>query len=470
MSAAARFLSQGRSAWIWVAAAMVLAAVLASVFLSTKSFWLDEAMSVHEARFERLPSVAFADGGNFALYYLLLHGWLRLGSSDGFVRALSVIAAVLAIPCIYLVGRRLFDTRVGIFAAFLLATNAFFISYAQEARGYTLFVLAGLLSTLFFVDLIERRAWQPAVLYVVASALMVYDHFFGVLVLAAHVVSALIVFRRQLPWTMLSLCYAAIALLLAPLAIEVHRHGTEGIAWVPPLSLAALGGFFVAVTGGALALLAYASAGIYAVLSSRSPSASPSRASAVTVVLIWVFVPVLACTLFSLAVRPIFMPRYLIIVAPMLAILAAAGLDRLASRPALYGALAFFALASVLGIRAAYSAPKEDWRGVAALIAARARPGDVVECTPAYAAIPLQHELDALAQPVPVTISRAALDGAADRLARIWVVERESAGLRFGFTEGLATQARAMTANAAERRKVRIDQSFFSIRVRLYER
>ncbi len=449
---------------------MALAGVLASAFLPTKSFWLDEAMSVRYAGFERLPSVAFTDGGNFALYYLLLHGWLRLGSSDGFVRALSVIAAVLAIPCVYLVGRRLFDARVGIFAAFLLATNAFFISYAQEARGYTLFVLLSLLSTFFFLDVLERRAWQPAVPYVVASTLMVYDHLFGALVLAAHIMSALSVFRRQLPWTRLSFCYAAIALLAAPLALEAYRHGTEGIAWVPPLSLAALGGFFVAVSGGVLALLANAGAATYAVLPARLPSACASRASAVTAVLIWIFVPVLACALFSLAVRPIFEARYLITVVPMLAILAAAGLDRLSSRPALYGALALFALASVLGIGNAYSAPKEDWRGVAALIAARARPGDVVECTPAYAAIPLRHELDALARPAPVTISTAALDGAADRLARIWVVERESTGLRSGFTEALATQAHAMTTKAAERRGVRIDRSFFSIRVRLYAR
>lgn len=447
---------------------MALAAVLASAFLSTKSFWLDEAVSVRDASFERLPSVAFADGGNFAVYYLLLHGWLRLGSSDGFVRALSVIAAVLAIPCVYLVGRRLFDARVGIFAAFLLATNAFFISYAQEARGYTLFVLLSLLSTLFFLDVVERRALQPAVLYVVASTLMVYDHFFGVFVLAAHVVSALTAFRRQLPWTMLSLCYAAIALLLAPLAIEAHRQGTAPIAWVPPLSAAALGDFFITVTGGGLALLAHASAGTYAVLSSRSSTASPSRASAVTLVLIWISVPVLACAFFSLVVRPIFVPRYLVTVAPMLAILAAAGLDRLSSRPALYGALALFALASLFGIRAAYNAPKEDWRGAAALIAARARPGDVVECTPAYAAIPLQHELHALAQPVPVTISTAELG--ADQQPRIWVVERESTGLRSGFTNDLETQARAMTANAAETRSVEIDRSFYSIRVRLYAR
>ena len=75
------------------------------------------------------------------VYFLLLHFWLMLGSSLGFLRGLSVLFSVATIPVIYALGARLFGRNAGLIAAWLLAINAFHIRYAQEIRGYAMVAL-----------------------------------------------------------------------------------------------------------------------------------------------------------------------------------------------------------------------------------------------------------------------------------------------------------------------------------------
>ncbi len=73
------------------------------------------------------------------LYYTLLHFWIPLnGDSPYHVRLLSVLFGAGAIPIIYLIGKRLAGSVVGLAAAVFLAVSPFHIYFAQEARMYTL--------------------------------------------------------------------------------------------------------------------------------------------------------------------------------------------------------------------------------------------------------------------------------------------------------------------------------------------
>ena len=123
---------------------------------------------------------------NMVLYYLLLRGWLHLGDSVAFIRGLSVVFAVAAIPAIFLLGRKMHGTSFGLISALLLSVNAFQVRYAQEVRSYSLLVLLVIVSSYFFVSGIEsgrRRDWNW---YIAASSLAIYAHFFAVLVVVAH--------------------------------------------------------------------------------------------------------------------------------------------------------------------------------------------------------------------------------------------------------------------------------------------
>ena len=126
-------------------------------------------------------------------------GW-RSGSSEGFIRALSVVFSVATIPVVYALGHRLFGRKTGLLAAWLLAANAYHVRYAQEARGYALVVFLAALSTWLLVRNLQdpRRArWG---IYALVSALAVYAHFYAALILLAQAGSLMFLPPENLPW------------------------------------------------------------------------------------------------------------------------------------------------------------------------------------------------------------------------------------------------------------------------------
>ena len=101
------------------------AAVLRFHALAAKTLWFDEGVSVAIARLDwhNFLRILWRREANMSLYYLLLHPWLYFGNSEAFVRGLSVVFALLTVPAIYFLGRRLFDSRAGLIAAALLSVN-----------------------------------------------------------------------------------------------------------------------------------------------------------------------------------------------------------------------------------------------------------------------------------------------------------------------------------------------------------
>jgi hypothetical protein len=64
-------------------------ATLRFLYISRKSFWLDEGVSVAIARLDwpNFLRILWRREANMALYYVLLRGWLHLGGSETAVRA-----------------------------------------------------------------------------------------------------------------------------------------------------------------------------------------------------------------------------------------------------------------------------------------------------------------------------------------------------------------------------------------------
>ena len=59
------------------------------------------------------------------------------GDSTVLVRLPSLVLGTAAIPVVFLLGRRVAGTRVGLFAAAILALSPFAIFYSTEARAGT---------------------------------------------------------------------------------------------------------------------------------------------------------------------------------------------------------------------------------------------------------------------------------------------------------------------------------------------
>lgn len=165
----------------WILLPVGLAAGLGFYHLGAKSIWWDEGFSVWVARLDWPAAwhLMRSAGPNMMLYYVLLHFWLWLGLGEAAVRSLSTVAAVACIVPFYFLGKRVLGAPYALLASLLFAGNAFFIRYAQEARGYSLALLRVTASGVLFLRAIDQpTAWRWTA-YAVVSALAVYAHFFA---------------------------------------------------------------------------------------------------------------------------------------------------------------------------------------------------------------------------------------------------------------------------------------------------
>jgi mannosyltransferase len=368
---------------VLVAGIIPLAVLLALLFLGDKSLWLDEAISVAIALADRstMWQVISQGEANMGLYYLLLSGWLHLGQNEFVVRSLSVLFAVLTVPTVFAVGSRLFNKQVGLMAALVLAVIPFFVEYSQEARSYSLVLLLSSLSSYLFVQIVRRPSKLILAAYAVTGALAVYAHVFSAFVLAAQAISLPFLHRSAIPWKGLLVSWAAMVVLIIPLAVSILSSSAHNIDWALRPGIRDLYGLFPTFTFGKLLLLAFLipclAAFTYAVrhwLKSRTGTKTWHYAF----LLSWLFAPIVLAFGIS-QIKPMFAPHYLIICLPPLALIAAAGIWRMPRR---WMSIACLVLLLALSVRQVYYwytyYEKEDWRGVSSYVLSRAKEGDAV--------------------------------------------------------------------------------------------
>jgi len=363
-----------------------VSAILCFHALAAKTFWFDEGVSVAIARLDwsNFIRILWRREANMSLYYLLLHFWLHFGNSEFFVRALSVIFALATIPALYLLGRRLFDSRVGLIAASLLAVNAYFVRYSQEARGYTLMLFLCVLSSLYFIKCLEDPSRRNRVVYILISALAVYAHFFAGLLVLAQWLALRFLDRQKIPdGTRKNWRWMALAVL--PIAVFVATTGAGPLRWIKRPELKDLWDLAVHLTGngGWLLVSAYA----VACLAALTPVSRPTMKRVpwgfwrFRFLLLWLFFPALLTVAVSFA-RPLFLPRYFFLCLPALLLLAVMGLARLRSVWLLAPVLLLFLLLSLRGTASYYQQDfdlqRENWRAASHYLLTHARPGDAL--------------------------------------------------------------------------------------------
>jgi 4-amino-4-deoxy-L-arabinose transferase-like glycosyltransferase len=372
---------------LWVWAIIAVGAVLRLVALGHKSFWLDEIASVAIAH-RAAPAFwhfLWHDEGNMALYYVLLRPWLHFGNGEGTVRVLSVVPGILSIAVMYLLGKRLFGRETGVLAAALLALNPCAIATSQEARAYSLLVLAVLLSSYLFVLLIEKPSYTLACCYAIVAGLSCYFHYFGVLVPAAHAISLLALPQNRRPWKPLILAAAIIVVAAAPILWLIHAQDIGHISWVKPPSLLEFYhlGVFLAASGGKAAgavllaldllLVGFFAAKLWAV---RRDDGELQRWR-YTLVASSVVSPIVITLLVSI-VRPVFYHRFLILCLPGWVLMTALGAEQIRRRRWRAFAIAGVCGLSLVSTAALYRHVTEDWRGAVSYLIANAATDDRV--------------------------------------------------------------------------------------------
>jgi 4-amino-4-deoxy-L-arabinose transferase-like glycosyltransferase len=441
----------------------------------SRSVWLDEAISIAQAR---QPYLAMLHDLRSADVHPPLWGsvlWLDvrlLGDSPLAVRAPSLVLGTLCIPLTYLVARELYDRRAGVAAALFATVSPIAVWYSAEARMYALYTFWALLALLGQARAIRRGGRLDWGLFALASAGLVHTHYFALLQLGTqHLAFAAVAAHRRLDrkpadrrllagWLAATAATLALLLPLLPYAAEqvgnfvrsspaaAPSGGGEGLA----SPYAVLANLVWAIWGyhsdaAMEQLVALWPLGLLAVLLLLGKGRS--RATALLVAL--VVVPVALAYLLGSRERTFFELRYFISVLPPLLILTAraatAWLRGPTARAVAVAAVAVSMLAGLGDQQLNPSGPRRyDYDAAFRLVNAEARAGDLMLFAPGYLEVLVRYYHPAVAAvPIRGGVALPAQQGGRTFLVASYLDDPDNASL----------VGRALADLAAEGRTVR---------------
>lgn len=397
-----------------------LALVLNLYRLGEPGIWFDEALSIERASqpFPVVWQLVFATQPNMALYYFLLAGWLKLVELAGLlpiefiVRFPSALCATLTTVVLYQLGRRFCGRTAGLVGAGLYLLNALQLTYAHEARSYSLQLLFICLAwyALFksVGDAIPRvRFW---LIYSVLMTLAVYAHLISLLVLFSQVVAFICLLflptlwqkqaRQRWPEFMGSL--VAIGVAVAPLLLAAQ--GNDRTDWLPAATPDHVLRFLVSLAGGnkvyvvlfaVLWLTCFAGLFVLFRMQHRFNRNAEEmtttlfldckRASLVLPVMLalfcWCLVTASSGYLVSQGATRLFSTRYMVIIVPALLLLIGAGIQLLAWTRLRRLLMTVIFLVASFSVPAYYQgAQVEDWREATFWLQSEYQSGDGMVC------------------------------------------------------------------------------------------
>ena len=392
---------------------VLIGAFLRVYDLGTQSIWFDEASSIWASKMSLVQLVHAVATVEFSppLYFVILHYWIALfGTSEVAVRSLSVLFGVLAIPVIYVLGRRLFNDEVGLVAALILAFSAFNIWYSQETRMYSLMVLVALLSMYFFVRFLQRNTVAISVGYVVCTTLMLYTHVYGVFVVIAQNVYllTLLFFSRERTFRLrywIALQVLVVVLYAPWISVLISETSTvEQGFWIPTVTLGTLGAtiFEYAGTWDLWALfLALSVLSLFTIrevgdsidwkaplkpLKSYAWEASLTMEyNALYLLVVWLLAINVIPVVISLFSSPIYFYRYAIAGSAALYLIVAKGVSHLNYRYAKFAVVIVIVVLSAANLQAYYNGPtRPQARQAVDYINENAQNGDLVLIYPRF--------------------------------------------------------------------------------------
>jgi uncharacterized membrane protein len=168
--------------------------------LVTRSIWLDEAISIRQAQLPFHEMITQLAGDvHPPLHHAVLWATVRLlGTGELAVRLPSIVAGTLLIPALYGAGRDLYDRRVGLVAATFGTVAPIAIWYSQEARMYAMFMLFSLIAVWAQVRVLRRGRPGAWAVYSIATAAMIWTQYFALLqVIIQQATFAISFWRRR---------------------------------------------------------------------------------------------------------------------------------------------------------------------------------------------------------------------------------------------------------------------------------
>lgn len=169
----------------WLLFPALLTAAVSIILNLQSSIRLDEAQQLW-ASTKTIPGILeyIAQDVHVPLYALLLHVWMQIFGQSIFVaRLLSVLFFVLSLWPLYKVAQKTGGEKIARITVSLYCLSPFLTWYSTEARMYTLFTLATILSHLAFFTVLRSEGKKGKLFYGLGAVLGVYSHYFFFIVL-----------------------------------------------------------------------------------------------------------------------------------------------------------------------------------------------------------------------------------------------------------------------------------------------
>lgn len=165
---------------------------------------------------DTIKSLAEEEPQHPPLYYISLRVWVQwFGNSVTAIRSLSALISLLIFPCIYWLCLELFKSSlVGWVAVAFIAVSPFHVLYAQEAREYSLWTVAILLSSASLLKAIRIKTVFSWVGYTATLAVGLYTYPLSGLVAIAHGTYLVIIEKFRLSKTVIAYVIASIVALI----------------------------------------------------------------------------------------------------------------------------------------------------------------------------------------------------------------------------------------------------------------
>ncbi len=338
---------------------MIIGGLLRIFDLSSKSFWVDELLSMwHSIDIVDTKSFFTSHQGNAhpPLYFLLLKLWSIGGNGEFYLRLLSVLFGTLVIPVTYLLGKEFFKTKASILAASLVAISPFLLRFDREVRMYPLFVFLSIISIFFFIKALRQDQSKYWIGYTIVTILNTYTHYHTFLIVASMWLFFFVRFKTyKYLWKKALVSQVVIALCfcfwlptfivhltnMSALGGEPTRFPTIFGFWVKPaylffsfsLGQTVLPWNFLIVIPGVIIFSCLFFYGIKSMLKTKETA---------VFFLIFLLFPILLALLISDA-----MPRYLVFLSPIYCLIIAYGISSISHN--IFQIFAFFLVTILIG-------------------------------------------------------------------------------------------------------------------------
>ena len=295
--------------------------------ISLRSLWLDEAAvaNVISNPISNLLEKAIIDGHHLSYIFPIKIWSLIFGDSETSLRLYSSIWTVLLIILIYKAGKYFFNSKkVGTIAALLASTSYFLVWYSIQVRPYTQATFTGLASTYYFVKCIRDKKKINEILYTFFTIIGIYNHTWLILIFFSQIFFIFIQRKKIASKKSIYVCQAISSIFMIPYLFILRKQSGLGInTWIDkPDFLILVESLKYLCYGLVLPYLVTTLIG-YFTLISKSQLDKPKDKLINTLLIFYLFIPLISAFLVSQFIPAYVAGRYEIVVLPALILLLA---------------------------------------------------------------------------------------------------------------------------------------------------